>query len=182
MNNSDAPRMNFRPDVEQLPPERWVYRVFPSVCRPAYKRDRLTTSFHEAGHCILWVALGGEIESAELTETGGITKKYWPELLRALGEKSQDQPAPAKQPKQQESCSDKKARQENQWRSSTWMAADSLAGRQAEMILHGFQFTGALFEHTSDAKAALWHIERAALPLCSVGYCQLITRSVLTLY
>lgn len=50
------------------------------------------------------------------------------------------------------------------------------------MIFHGLPFTGAIVEHTSDASSALWHLKRAALPPCSIGYCQLLARSVLTAY
>lgn len=108
------------------------YRVVPYHRPPETLR---LFAFHEAGHAVLYSALGFYIKYCFATETKGQVGTSWPSAVHA---------PPKKRSTPLEATQD----------AACWAAACSFAGIQAEILSHGIRVNGMLQLQDTDTESA----------------------------
>lgn len=152
---------------EGCPPLSRRVRGYPVVSYPRPPLNLRLVAFHEAGHALLFAALGFRVKRAYATENEGLVEHYWPKAENARIENT----GPNRHPPQ--------AVQD----AGCWMAAASFAGVQAEMLSLGIPFYGMIQLQDEDTRIAHQCLmdgfpsdrDRTA----AAGYAQALARSAL---
>lgn len=153
--------------IEGCPPLSRRVRGYPVVSYLRPPQNLRLVAFHEAGHAVLFAALGFHIQRAYAKENEGLVESYYPKAENARIESTVPNRYPL-QAVQDAAC---------------WMAAASFAGIQAEMLFLGIPFYGMLQLQDEDTKNAHQYLmegfpsdrDRAA----AAGYSQALARSAL---
>ena len=159
---------------EPLPPEGWKRRAFLVVACPPIVASRESLAHHEAGHAVAALMLGLPCFGASLGDDRG-----WFMTHPAMQEASPETMTEEDSAEFHLLAAKVENPASNDVDRTIDLVTMMAAGVQAELILAGHPWPGAVRRNDLDTRQASYLLAASGNP-ASLGYCQLRARSLLT--